>query len=99
MLVSREAAMPCSVRYLTTQAKDDEVRYVHGEVGYNFRLTNIQAAMGRARAAAREPADTRRDAITSTTKTARTLRHAGADSTAKQPAAVATPLPPFLKPE
>ena len=62
-------------------------------------LVNIQDAMGRVRAAAREPADTRRDASTSTPKTARALRHAAADSTAKQPAAVATPLPPFLKPE
>jgi len=33
-------------RYLTTQARDDPVRYIHNEVGYNFRLTNIQAAMG-----------------------------------------------------
>lgn len=33
-------------RYLTTQAKDDEIRYIHNEVGYNFRLTNVQAAIG-----------------------------------------------------
>jgi aminotransferase in exopolysaccharide biosynthesis len=33
-------------KYLTTQAKDDLVRYIHNEVGYNFRLTNIQAALG-----------------------------------------------------
>ena len=33
-------------KYLTTQAKDDEVRYIHHEIGYNYRLTNIQAAMG-----------------------------------------------------
>ena len=33
-------------RYLTTQAKDDKVRYIHNEVGYNFRLTNLQAALG-----------------------------------------------------
>jgi dTDP-4-amino-4,6-dideoxygalactose transaminase len=33
-------------RYLTTQAKDDPVRYIHNEIGYNFRLTNIQAALG-----------------------------------------------------
>lgn len=33
-------------RYLTTQAKDDSVEYIHQEVGYNYRLTNIQAAMG-----------------------------------------------------
>jgi perosamine synthetase len=33
-------------RYLTTQAKDDAVEYVHREIGYNYRLCNIQAAMG-----------------------------------------------------
>jgi perosamine synthetase len=33
-------------RYLTTQAKDDPVEYIHQEIGYNYRLTNIQAAMG-----------------------------------------------------
>ena len=33
-------------RYLTTQGKDDPVRYIHHEIGYNFRLTNIQAALG-----------------------------------------------------
>jgi len=35
-------------RYLTTQAKDDSERFVHNEVGYNYRLTNIQAALGAA---------------------------------------------------
>ena len=29
-----------------TGVKNDEVRYIHNEIGYNFRLTNIQAAMG-----------------------------------------------------
>ena len=33
-------------RYLTTQARDDPVEYVHHDIGYNYRLTNIQAAMG-----------------------------------------------------
>jgi aminotransferase in exopolysaccharide biosynthesis len=33
-------------RYLSTQAKNDPVRYVHNETGYNYRLTNIQAAVG-----------------------------------------------------
>ena len=31
---------------LLGQAKDDGVEYVHAEVGYNYRLTNVQAAMG-----------------------------------------------------
>ncbi len=33
-------------KYLSTQAKSDPVYYIHDDVGYNFRLTNIQAAMG-----------------------------------------------------
>lgn len=33
-------------RYLTTQAKDDPHEYIHGEIGYNYRLTSLQAAMG-----------------------------------------------------
>jgi aminotransferase in exopolysaccharide biosynthesis len=33
-------------RYLTTQAKDDGIHYIHHEVGYNYRLTNLQAAVG-----------------------------------------------------
>jgi len=33
-------------KYLSTQAKDDAENYIHNEVGYNYRLTNIQAAIG-----------------------------------------------------
>lgn len=33
-------------KYLTTQAKDDPIEFIHGAIGYNYRLTNIQAAMG-----------------------------------------------------
>ena len=33
-------------RYLTTQARDDPVEYVHGEIGYNYRLSNLAAAVG-----------------------------------------------------
>jgi perosamine synthetase len=33
-------------KYLTTQAKDDPVEYIHKEIGFNYRLTNIQAAVG-----------------------------------------------------
>lgn len=34
------------IRYLSTQAKDDGLFYVHNEVGYNYRMTNLQAALG-----------------------------------------------------
>lgn len=34
------------IRYLSTQAKDDTHYYIHNEIGYNYRMTNIQAALG-----------------------------------------------------
>lgn len=34
------------IRYLSTQAKNDAHYYIHNEVGYNYRMTNIQAALG-----------------------------------------------------
>jgi len=34
------------LRYLSTQAKDDPHYYIHDEVGYNYRMTNVQAALG-----------------------------------------------------
>ena len=46
MIVTAHRAWAERSRYLTTQAKDDPVEYVHGAVGYNYRLTNVQAAIG-----------------------------------------------------
>jgi perosamine synthetase len=46
IIVTDNADWACKAKYLTTQAKDDAVEYVHYEVGYNYRLTNLQAAMG-----------------------------------------------------
>lgn len=46
MIVTDRPQFAQRARHLTTQAKSDEVRYVHDEVGYNFRLTNLQAALG-----------------------------------------------------
>ena len=46
MIVTDDEAMARRAKYLTTQAKDDPVEFVHGAVGYNYRLTNVQAAMG-----------------------------------------------------
>lgn len=34
------------IRYLSTQAKDDPHDYIHNEIGYNYRMTNFQAALG-----------------------------------------------------
>lgn len=34
------------LQYLSTQAKDDPHYYIHDEIGYNYRMTNFQAALG-----------------------------------------------------
>jgi perosamine synthetase len=46
MIVTDNEAWAARAKYLTTQAKDDPIEYVHEEIGYNYRLTNIQAALG-----------------------------------------------------
>ena len=46
MIVSQDKALLEHARHLTTQAKSDEVRFFHDEIGYNYRLTNLQAAIG-----------------------------------------------------
>ena len=46
MILTNDEELAEKARYLTTQAKDDPVRYIHHEIGYNFRLTNIQSALG-----------------------------------------------------
>lgn len=46
MLVTSNKGIAQKARYLTTQAKDDPEQFIHNEVGYNYRLTNVQAAIG-----------------------------------------------------
>ncbi len=46
MIVTHNDKYAKQAKYFTTQAKDDDIRYIHHEIGYNYRLTNIQAALG-----------------------------------------------------
>jgi perosamine synthetase len=46
MLVTDQPAWADRARHLSTQAKHDPLEYIHDELGYNYRLTNVQAAMG-----------------------------------------------------
>jgi perosamine synthetase len=46
MLVTDDPQLARRARYLTTQAKDDPLEFVHQEIGYNYRLTSVQAALG-----------------------------------------------------
>ena len=46
MILTNKKKVAEKAKYLSTQAKDDPVRYIHNDIGYNFRITNIQAAVG-----------------------------------------------------
>jgi len=46
MILTNDLKIAKRAKYLTNQAKDDPIYSIHNEIGYNFRLTNIQAALG-----------------------------------------------------
>lgn len=46
MIVSKNEEYLKEAKHLTTQAKSDELYYTHDEIGYNYRMTNLQAALG-----------------------------------------------------
>jgi len=46
MIVTDDEALAKKAKHLTTQAKSDPFEYMHDEIGYNYRLVNVAAAMG-----------------------------------------------------
>lgn len=48
MLVSNDIEALDKARFLATQARDQAPHYQHSQVGYNYRLSNILAGVGRA---------------------------------------------------
>lgn len=46
MVVSKHPLMLNRMKYLSTQAKDDPLFFVHNAVGYNYRMNNLQGALG-----------------------------------------------------
>ena len=46
MIVTDDAALARRAKHLTTQARLPGAEYRHDEVGYNYRLTNLAAALG-----------------------------------------------------
>jgi pyridoxal phosphate-dependent aminotransferase EpsN len=47
MLVARERAWVDKARFWSTQARDPGVGYHHSELGYNYRMSNVLAGIGR----------------------------------------------------
>ena len=48
MLVTESAEFAARGRFLATQARDPFPHYEHSSIGYNYRLSNLLAALGRA---------------------------------------------------
>jgi dTDP-4-amino-4,6-dideoxygalactose transaminase len=48
MLVSDDAGLVARARHLASQAREPALHYEHKEVGYNYRMSNLLAALGRA---------------------------------------------------
>jgi len=46
MVVSHNTELLDKVEFLSLQAKTDPLYFIHDEIGYNYRMTNIQAAFG-----------------------------------------------------
>ncbi len=45
-VTANDPAVVDHIRFLSTQAKTDPHYYIHDEIGYNYRMTNLQAALG-----------------------------------------------------
>ena len=46
MIVTEDAALAKRAKHLTTQARMPGLEYCHDEIGFNYRLTNVAAAIG-----------------------------------------------------
>lgn len=47
MLISEDLELLNRARFLSTQAREQELHYEHKTIGYNYRLSNISAGIGR----------------------------------------------------
>jgi dTDP-4-amino-4,6-dideoxygalactose transaminase len=63
MLLSDDLSLLARCRYLSTQARQPSPWYEHTEIGYNYRLSNILAALGRAQLSRLDDMIARRRAI------------------------------------
>ncbi|HCU99278.1 MAG TPA: DegT/DnrJ/EryC1/StrS aminotransferase, partial [Chloroflexi bacterium] len=46
MILTDNADWANRAKHITTQAKYDSLEYLHDEIGYNYRLNNVAAAIG-----------------------------------------------------
>jgi pyridoxal phosphate-dependent aminotransferase EpsN len=70
MLVSHRRDIIDRARHLATQARDPAPHYQHSEIGYNYRLSNLLAAIGRGQLRSLPAKLARRRAVNDTYRTA-----------------------------
>ena len=46
MILTADEDLAKRTRHVTQQAKSDAAEYLHDEIGYNYRMTNVSAALG-----------------------------------------------------
>jgi len=46
MIITNNKTYYQKIKYLSLQAKNDVINFIHNEIGYNFRMSNIHAAIG-----------------------------------------------------
>jgi pyridoxal phosphate-dependent aminotransferase EpsN len=63
MLLSDDLTLLARARYLATQARQPVPHYEHTEIGYNYRLSNLLAALGRGQLSDLDRRITRREQI------------------------------------
>jgi len=63
MLVSDDIEAMKQARFLATQARDPAIHYQHSQMGYNYRMSNVLAGIGRAQLEVLEDRVTARRAI------------------------------------
>ncbi|ROS54733.1 DegT/DnrJ/EryC1/StrS aminotransferase family protein [Frigoribacterium sp. PhB24] len=63
MLLTDDGDLATRVRYLSTQARQPVTHYEHTEIGYNYRLSNLLAALGRAQLSRLDDMIARRRAV------------------------------------
>lgn len=70
MLLSDDAELVADARHLATQARDPAPHYEHSTVGYNYRMGNLAAALGRGQLLHLDAKVARRRAINAAYRTA-----------------------------
>ena len=45
-ILTQKKKLAEKARYLVSQAKDDSIKFIHNDIGYNYKITNLHAAVG-----------------------------------------------------